>query len=329
MNKLSRKPRKDYANVKIRNNMVYAVLIGTAISTIPINVTLADEVQASMQKEVDETEEIDVLTLAEKQRRTQQLIKAFSEIQIDAQSIISKKCLESEIQKVVNNQWSDVLVKEKQILKESKFENLVIEQPFYEIQQEEILPQRSKQILISSEQVIRSVIQGEIISEAEIYANTLLKEGVITETEAEMIKQNNYGPDNPYINYTEEDVIYLGDAMDAEVCILLLKTNKGKRAFYLTGSALINRIGNRDWGAKQTVKEVIYSEVCGYQQYGMRTRNLVGKQSCVSHGHEFVYDWARDILTYGPICSERLVYQGGKRRGKVYEEIGGEYFGTY
>lgn len=162
------------------------------------------------------------------------------------------------------------------------------------------------------------------------YVEQLLSENVITEQEAEIMVSRGNNPENPWMNFTEEDVMYLGDAMDAEVCVLLSKSNQGKRAFFLTGSALINRLRNTDWGNKTTVKDVIFSVVSGRRQYGARTRRLVGRGECKKHGHEFVYDWARELLTYGPIAvSNRLVYQGDKKQGKVYDQIANEYFGEY
>lgn len=175
---------------------------------------------------------------------------------------------------------------------------------------------------------IKQSVQVQIPSPAELYATRLLNEGVINQVEAQLIIERNFSPENPWINYTEEDVIYLGDLMDAEECILLSKTNQGKRALYLAGSVVCNRIGKPELGGKTNVLGVINSVVSGHQQYASRTRRLIGKRSCLSHGHAFVYDWARDILTYGPIGSYRLVWQGPKQ-GRVYDKIGGEYFGEY
>ncbi len=165
-------------------------------------------------------------------------------------------------------------------------------------------------------------------SPAEIYATNLLNEGVINEVEAQLIIERNFSPDNPWIAYTEEDVIYLGDLMDAEECILLSRTTRGKRALLLAGSVVCNRIGKPELGGQANVLGVINSVVSGHRQYASRTRRLVGKGAPLTHGHAFVYDWARDILTYGPIGSYRLVWQG-PRQGRVYDKIGTEYFGEY
>lgn len=169
---------------------------------------------------------------------------------------------------------------------------------------------------------------GEDENECETYARALLFENVINETEAQMLIARGNSPENPWTNYTEDDVICLGDAMDAEVCNLLSRSN-GKRAFFLTGSVLANRLRKPDLGNQTTIRGVVNTTIGGHPQYASRTRRLIGKMAPMSHGHEATYEWARQLLTYGPIGPDRLVYQAMMRQGRVYDVIGGEYFGVY
>jgi len=217
---------------------------------------------------------------------------------------------------------------EKEISTDEQMENCILESKIETISMvsfEEIEKKEETIVIEEEENTCEENICEK--SACEEYADNLLQEGVINEQEAQMLKERGNGPDNPWMNFNEQDVILLGDAMDAEACILRAKTNKGKRAHLLTGSVALHRLNYKALGNSQTLMEVFTCVAPGgHKQYATRTIRLLGKREALNHGHSDVYDWARNLLTYGPIGPDNLIWQGAKQ-GVVYDNIGTEYYG--
>ena len=94
-------------------------------------------------------------------------------------------------------------------------------------------------------------------------------------------------------------------------------TDKDKRAAYLTGAVVMNRVNSDDW--PNTVEKTLYQR----GQYST-TKYFYTKELPAE-----VYDMARDIYKNGtPDVPAGVVFQSMNPRlgRKIYESINGEYF---
>lgn len=122
-----------------------------------------------------------------------------------------------------------------------------------------------------------------------------------------------------YPGYTAEDVDLLARLMYAEVGIFLqtMSEEDAKEAFMLTGSVVLNRLKNPNLGYNN-LKEVIYAK---------------GQYQCVRNGSinntppEEVYQWANELLQFGPKGPDNMIFQSTFKQGtSTYKKIGNTYF---
>lgn len=129
-----------------------------------------------------------------------------------------------------------------------------------------------------------------------------------------------------YFEYTEEDVKMLGDFMEAEM--MYAKENLSfenedskalKHAYILVGSVVLHRLESRYWG--ETMKQVIYAP----GQYEVIWHSDI--METIDTPLE-VYEWAEELLRYGPEGPEGLIYEMwfNWRDDEPYQEVCGMYF---
>ena len=123
--------------------------------------------------------------------------------------------------------------------------------------------------------------------------------------------------------YTQEDVILLAKIMYAEEGVLLTKyydtePEKVEETFKLAGSVVLNRREYHYMGA-MTIKDVLYSK----GQYASQTINHVNGNHDIP---DIVYKWAEDLLMFGTIGPENLIYQAQFVQGNVYKHNWNQYF---
>ena len=131
-----------------------------------------------------------------------------------------------------------------------------------------------------------------------------------------------------YFDYTDEDVKMLGDFMYAEI----LTYNKigysldneeyedVKYAYMLTGSVVLHRLESRLFG--ETMEQVIFAPT----QYSPYTQEAIGNIDTPAE----VYEWAEELLKYGPKGPEDLIFESCFKMGfDTYWELNGKiYFCT-
>lgn len=120
-------------------------------------------------------------------------------------------------------------------------------------------------------------------------------------------------------HYDQTDVELLARLMYAEegIFIYRLPENEAKYVNQLAGSVVLHRRNMNYRGAK-TIEEVIYDE---------------GQYACVENGSidqevpEIVYEWAEELLKYGPIGPENMIFQAEFEQGtEVFDQVGNQYF---
>lgn len=130
-----------------------------------------------------------------------------------------------------------------------------------------------------------------------------------------------------YFQYTQEDVQMLGDLMYAEMSqyekIGISYEDEEykdvKKAYMLTGSALLHRLESRFWG------ETLWECITAPRQYSYPTREAIGNIDTPDE----VYEWAEELLRNGPEGPEGLIYASCFEMGEdTYWKIDGKvYFG--
>lgn len=140
---------------------------------------------------------------------------------------------------------------------------------------------------------------------------------------------NQSADEQSYFEYTEEDVEMLGNFMQAEmmyatnVCSLEnVNAEDLKYTYMLVGSVVLHRLESGMWG--ETMRQVIF--VPGQYQYliSMKMDFMVDVDTSPE-----VYEWAEELLKYGPKGPEGLVYEfwfENKPFGEPYWELGGMHF---
>ena len=124
----------------------------------------------------------------------------------------------------------------------------------------------------------------------------------------------------PNFNWTEEDVAILGDVAWLENGSTGDTEEENKAVLILTMAVVMNRVFNGEWGGK-TIEDVIYER----GQYATSTKNKIGKTDTP----DWVYELAREVLTYGTNVPDYVVYQSTQSKlGTVWKIIDGEYFAT-
>lgn len=137
---------------------------------------------------------------------------------------------------------------------------------------------------------------------------------------------NQFVEEKSYFEYTEEDVKMLGDFMEAE--IMWAKKNLSlenedsealKDAYVLIGSVVLHRLESRYWG--ETMQQVIYAP----HQYEVIWHSDIMEN--IETPPE-VYEWAEELLRYGPEGPEGLIYEMlfNWRDDEPYQEVCGIYF---
>lgn len=164
-------------------------------------------------------------------------------------------------------------------------------------------------------QEVSNIAMSETI-ELDIIENTLKEEGfraskTLNKTLVELTQtQSN--------TYTEADVELLARLMYAEEGVLLqrLPEWQARAAHKLCGSVVLNRM-NCNFGGATTIEEVIYAP----GQYSSASV-LFEKEV-----PDIVYQWAEELLMYGPIGPENMVFQSQSPQGsETYKQIYNQYF---
>lgn len=128
-----------------------------------------------------------------------------------------------------------------------------------------------------------------------------------------------------YFDYTDEDVKMLGDFMYAEMmfaCKYCSLENEEpedvKTAYMLIGSVVLHRLESRYWG--ETLEQVIYAP----GQYVIAYTDVISNL----HTPYEVYEWAEELLQYGPEGPEGLIYEMWFNWDDIepYWELGGIHF---
>lgn len=117
----------------------------------------------------------------------------------------------------------------------------------------------------------------------------------------------------PKQTYTQEDINLLAEVIYHENWY----TDKEKRAAYLTGAVVMNRVNSKNW--PDTIKDVLYQK----RQYSTTTLFYTIELP------DEVYEMAEDILKNGtPDVPENVVYQARFRQGSGdwIPPINGEHF---
>ena len=120
-----------------------------------------------------------------------------------------------------------------------------------------------------------------------------------------------------YMEHQREEISLLAEVIYHENW----HTDKDKRAAYLTGAVVMNRVNRDDsWlhlKGNKTVHDVVYAR----GQYST-TKLFYTKeipQEC--------YDMARDIYLHGtPDVPADVIFQATFKQGKLYEKVNGEWF---
>lgn len=120
-----------------------------------------------------------------------------------------------------------------------------------------------------------------------------------------------------YINYKHESINLLAEVIYWENW----HTDKDKRAAYLTGAVVMNRVNRDDsWlhlNGEKTVKGVVYAKGQYTTTKYFFTKEL--PQEC--------YDMARDIWENGtPDVPENVIFQATFKQGEKFDVINGEWF---
>ena len=127
----------------------------------------------------------------------------------------------------------------------------------------------------------------------------------------------------PNYDWTEDDVMVLGDVGWSENGSTGLTEEDNIAAILLTMIVPLNRWHSGKWG--NTLREVIWAK----NQYAQSTKNDIGKIDTP----EWVYELARELLTYGSNVPDYVVYQSMQPNlGTVWKTIENgrkdEYFAT-
>ena len=124
----------------------------------------------------------------------------------------------------------------------------------------------------------------------------------------------------PNYDWTEDDVMVLGDIGWLENGSTGDNEEENVAALILTMAVVLNRVNSDKWKG-DTIKEVLYAK----GQYASSTKNKIGKTDTP----DWVYDLARELLTYGSNVPDYVVYQSTQSKlGTVWKIIDGEYFAT-
>ena len=124
----------------------------------------------------------------------------------------------------------------------------------------------------------------------------------------------------PNFNWTEDDVKMIGDVGWLENSSTGDTEEDNIACILLTMIVVKNRVDSGKWGG-DTIKDVVYAK----GQYATKTKNNIGKTDTP----EWVYELARELLTYGSNVPDYVVYQSNQPRlGTVWKIIDGEYFAT-
>lgn len=116
--------------------------------------------------------------------------------------------------------------------------------------------------------------------------------------------------------YSEEDVELLANLMYIEV-EQYINDKKAEYVYKLVGSVVIHRMQSKYYA--DTLSDVIWDNT----QYAQSTLDKIYKKDIP----EKVYVWAEELLKYGPIGPENLVYQSEFKQGKeIYYQYGNQYF---
>lgn len=92
--------------------------------------------------------------------------------------------------------------------------------------------------------------------------------------------------------------------------------SNGDEAMLLTGSVVLNRRDHCDW-CPDTIREVLYQKGQYSTTGKFFTRKIPDK----------VYDLADQLLEYGSIAPENVIYQSMSKQGSgVYKKVGTDYF---
>lgn len=127
----------------------------------------------------------------------------------------------------------------------------------------------------------------------------------------------------PYFPYTQEDIYKVGNVAFYEEGILLYRVSyeDAIKAIQMASSCLVNR-------AKMNYKRygrTIDSQLKSSQYECLKYNDVYGKKEEVP---ELFYTIAEDIMMYGPVISERLVFQSQFTQGEpVCEPIYNQHFG--
>lgn len=179
-------------------------------------------------------------------------------------------------------------------------------------------------------QMITAVIENRVLSGNQ---NPIFKGNQSKKTDSYKISEQVTSAITDYLNtatqkekenvqgYTQEDVILLGDTMYAEVGVFLstMDIQDARLAHLLTGSVVLNRL------AAETIRGDTLEEIIFSSGYGERTKRLVRTEELGTP--DIVYEWAEELLRYGPVGPRNLIFQAAHKQGTVYIEIGNEYFG--
>ena len=140
------------------------------------------------------------------------------------------------------------------------------------------------------------------------------------ETVEEVIIQNKETEAETMISYTEADVELLARLMFAEEGVLLQRQSieDAELAHKLCGSVILHRTEMGYLGA-DSIEKTIYAK----GQYADTTLQKLTTQEAP----EIVKQWAKELLTDGPIGPENMIYQSEFPQGKVYTQIDNQYFG--
>ena len=125
-------------------------------------------------------------------------------------------------------------------------------------------------------------------------------------------------PQIEILSYTASDLELLARLMYAEEGVLLqrLPEWQAQAAHKLCGSVVLHRL-NCNFGGATTIEEVIYAP----GQYS--SANVLFQKEVP----DIVYQWAEELLMYGPIGPENLVYQSQSQQGSdTYKQIYNQYF---
>lgn len=147
-----------------------------------------------------------------------------------------------------------------------------------------------------------TVDQEEKESQEEEIEEEVFEEKPINQNDKELLAQLMYAEEGVYLQKYKDD------------------PEKAEKVHKLAGSVVIHRMENHYMGV-ETIEDVIYAK----GQYHTQTQKRVTNGQDVP---EIVYEWAEELLTDGALGPEGLIYQSEFKQGRVYTQIGNQFFGV-